>query len=76
MYWRPPDNRARILIMTKNAHGQDLHFCMPLINLKIIRDRSCLQLCRASRNGRYSVWARLNFLLYESTSAMVRRKST
>ncbi|KAK4542579.1 hypothetical protein LTR36_006627 [Oleoguttula mirabilis] len=45
--------------------GQDLYYCMPLVNLKIIRDRSSLQLCRARRDGSYALWAKLNFLLYE-----------
>ena len=69
LYWRPPDRRARILIMTKDAYRRDLHYCTPLNNLKIVRDKSCLQLCRARRDGRYQLWARLNFLLYESKSS-------
>lgn len=51
--------------MTKDTDGRDLYSCIPLVNLKIIRDRSSLQLCRARRDGRYSMWARLNFVLYE-----------
>jgi len=54
--------------MTKDNRGQDLHYCMPLVNLKIIRDRSSLQLCRARRTGQYALWARLNFAIYESRS--------
>ncbi|KAK3705402.1 hypothetical protein LTR37_013375 [Vermiconidia calcicola] len=65
LYIRPSDNRSRILIMTKDATGPDMHYCTPLTNLKIIRDRSSLQLCRVRREGRYTPWARLNFYLYE-----------
>jgi len=79
LYWRPPDSRARILIMTKDTRGQDLHCCMPLVNLKIIRDRSSLQLCRArrdGRDGRYALWARLNFAIYESRSPVCASSPT
>ncbi|KAK5128289.1 hypothetical protein LTR85_002956 [Meristemomyces frigidus] len=51
--------------MTKDDRGRDLHYCTPLTNLKVIRDRSSLQLCRARQDGRYALWARLNFVLYE-----------
>lgn len=65
LYWRPPDGRARILIMAKDRYGEDLHYCMPVVNLKAIRDRSSIQLCRARRDGTYILWARLNFVIYE-----------
>ncbi|KAK3068669.1 hypothetical protein LTR53_013571 [Teratosphaeriaceae sp. CCFEE 6253] len=41
------------------------HYCVPLVNLKIIRDQSCLQLCRARSDGVFTLWARLNFAAYE-----------
>ncbi|KAK4620453.1 hypothetical protein CLAFUR0_11384 [Fulvia fulva] len=64
--WRPSDHRARILIMARDRAGQQLHFCTPLTNLKVIRNGSCLQLCRARRgDGKYALWARLNFLFHE-----------
>lgn len=66
LYWRPHDNRARILVMTKDRQMRDLHYCISANNLKVIRDRSCLQLCQARSNGRYRLWARLKFVTYES----------
>ncbi|WPH02900.1 Hypothetical protein R9X50_00576800 [Acrodontium crateriforme] len=65
LYWRPSDFRARILIMTKDSHRQDTHYCTALTNLKIIRNGSCLQLCRARRDGIYRMWAKLNFVFYD-----------
>ena len=38
---------------------------MPLPNLKIIRESSCLRLCRARPDGIFDVWATLNFASYE-----------
>ncbi|EME41660.1 hypothetical protein DOTSEDRAFT_73904 [Dothistroma septosporum NZE10] len=64
--WRPSDHRARILIVTKDRSGHQLLSCTPLTNLKIIRNGSCLQLCRARRgDGGYALWARLTFLFHE-----------
>lgn len=68
LYYRPLDSRSRILIMLKDGTGQQIHFCTPLTNLKVIRDGSSLQLCRMRRGGGYKLWARLNFYLYESKS--------
>ena len=66
LYWRPADNRARILIITKDSYGHKLLHCVPLTNLKVIRNKSTLQLCRCSRGDRrYSLWARLNFVFHE-----------
>jgi hypothetical protein len=66
LYWRPHDSRARVFIETKDRAGRPRHFCTPLKSLKIIRDRSILQLCQVRRNGnRYVLWARLRFMLYE-----------
>ncbi|GAB1729290.1 hypothetical protein NU195Hw_Modified_143t1 [Hortaea werneckii] len=65
LYWRPMDSRARILILTKGRFGEDLCYCMPIVNLKVIRNLSSLQLCRARRDGTYDMWARLNFDIYE-----------
>ncbi|KAI7545812.1 hypothetical protein KC343_g9860, partial [Hortaea werneckii] len=65
LYWRPMDSRARILIMAKGRFGEDMCYCMPIVNLKVIRNLSSLQLCRARRDGTYDMWARLNFDTYE-----------
>lgn len=83
-YWRPSDNRARILIAAKNASGSFTYFCLPLNNLKIIREKFILQLCRARReDGQYTLWARLNFyfhermvLFYSTYTAMKRQDTT
>lgn len=54
--------------MTKGRFGEDLCYCMPIVNLKVIRNISSLQLCRARRDGTYDMWARLNFDTYERKS--------
>lgn len=63
--FRPTDSRARILFIAKDAYRRERYYCLPLTNLKVIRRSSSLQLCRTTRDGRYSLWARLNFYLYE-----------
>ena len=65
LFWRPLDSRARILVVAKDAGYRNVYFCQPLTNLKVIRDGSTLQLCRMRRESKYSLWARLNFSLYE-----------
>ncbi|KAI6869557.1 hypothetical protein KC318_g17171 [Hortaea werneckii] len=51
--------------MTEGRFGEDLCYCMPIVNLKVIRNLSSLQLCRARRDGTYDMWARLNFDFHE-----------
>ncbi|KAK4956383.1 hypothetical protein LTR10_005907 [Elasticomyces elasticus] len=65
IYWRPEDNRARMLVMTKASDGRDQHYCVVLSSLKIIREQSCLKLCRARPDGKYDLWTKLNFAIYE-----------
>ncbi|KAH8732270.1 hypothetical protein GQ44DRAFT_721566 [Phaeosphaeriaceae sp. PMI808] len=66
LYWRADDNRARILFLTKDPSGRRMRHCLPLTGLKVLRDESCLQLCRINRkDGRLDLWARLRFTLYE-----------
>ncbi|KAF2769636.1 hypothetical protein EJ03DRAFT_90477 [Teratosphaeria nubilosa] len=66
MYWRQDDNRARIFIRTKDHEGHDLYHCTTMQSLKVIRQRSCIQLCTLSRiDDLYNQWARLNFYHYE-----------
>lgn len=65
LYWRPRDSRARILIMTKDSHGRQLSYCTLLTSLKVIRNKSTLQLCRLRRDGTFDPWAILNFILHE-----------
>jgi len=65
LHWRSSDNRARIFFATTDRNGRQRHYCALLQSLKVIRDRSSLQLCRVTLDGTYVLWARLNFLLYE-----------
>jgi len=65
LYWRPADGRARILVMSKDNDGRQRHCCTLLTNLKVIRKGSSLQLCRLRREGKFRLWAQLNFVYYE-----------
>jgi len=66
LYWRPDDNRARILYLTKDHAGRRLRHCIPLTGLKLLRVGSCIQLCRVNRkDGKLDLWAKLRFTLYE-----------
>lgn len=68
LYCRFGDLRARLLFLTIAPDGSPLRYCFPLTGLKIIRKDSCLQLCRVNRkDGRFDLWARLRFTLYERT---------
>lgn len=80
-FWRPRDQRARILVSVQDQYGHLAHYCRPLNDLKIIRDRSTLQLCRARPDTlQYTLWARLNFYFHErmvlfySTFAAMKRQ--
>lgn len=66
LYWRPDDNRARILYLTKDEHGNRMRYCFPLTSLRFLRSQSCLQLCRVNRKGGHlELWSRLRFTMYE-----------
>ncbi|KAK5117946.1 hypothetical protein LTR62_003990 [Meristemomyces frigidus] len=65
LYVRLPDLRTRVFVMTTDRARRVTHFCIPIANLKVIRDRSCLKLCRARVDGSYEPWVILNFVLYE-----------
>ena len=65
LHFRPEDSRARILFIAKDGYGRERLSCGTLTNLKVIRNLSSLQLCRTTRDGRYSLWAQLDFYLYE-----------
>jgi hypothetical protein len=67
LYWRPSDQRARILFLTLDISEQKVQYCIPLTALKLLRTESCLQLCRVNRaDGKLDLWANLRFTLYES----------
>ncbi|KAF2209603.1 hypothetical protein CERZMDRAFT_46823 [Cercospora zeae-maydis SCOH1-5] len=66
LYCRPSDSCAIILIMTRDAFGQPLHYTELLTKLKIIREGSLLKLCRVRHGSqKHTMWARLNFFLHE-----------
>jgi serine/threonine protein kinase len=66
LYWRANDNRARIVFLTKDSAGRRMRYCVPLTGLKVMRDKSCLQLCRVNRkDGQLDLWARLRFVIHE-----------
>ena len=68
LYWRPSDNRARILLLTLDSTGEKLRYCFPLTGLKVLRTESCLQLCRVNlADGKLDLWANLRFTVYERT---------
>lgn len=66
LYTNPITHRARILIITPTPTRHPLYHCLPLTSLKVIRNKSTLQLCRRHQGARsYYLWASSNFLLYE-----------
>ncbi|EFQ85164.1 hypothetical protein CFE70_009983 [Pyrenophora teres f. teres 0-1] len=66
IYWRPHDERARMIFLTKDASGQRMRHQMLLTSLVLRRSDSCLKLCTKNhRDGGLDLWARLRFTLYE-----------
>jgi hypothetical protein len=66
IYWRPDDNRARILFLTMDADGRRLRRQIPITALALRRAGPSLRLCRVNRgDGQLDIWARLRFPLYE-----------
>ena len=65
-YYRPHDQRARMLFSSVDSRGRENIHSVPLTSLTVIRDHSILQLCRASsRGGALKLWANLKFIHYE-----------
>ncbi|KAI9704431.1 MAG: hypothetical protein M1836_007294 [Candelina mexicana] len=68
LYYRPADQRARILCLSAPDRPGRVRkqCCLPLTSLQIFRAESCLQLCRSSRSRRTpQLWANLKFSIYE-----------
>jgi len=65
LYWQPSNDRARVVIVLRDRHGQEEVFCRPLTDLRMIRDGSVLQLCKQGRDVEYVAWAKLNFYFHE-----------
>ncbi|KAK8212221.1 hypothetical protein IWZ01DRAFT_434110 [Phyllosticta capitalensis] len=62
LYWRPTDNRARIVFLTKDPSGERRRYCFPLTALKIMRVGASLQFCRINKHdGGLDLWAVLRF---------------
>jgi hypothetical protein len=66
-YLREKDHRARILCkVPRRGSKPSEYFCLPLNLLEILRERSCLRLCRRRRSGTELVlWTLLKFTTME-----------
>ncbi|OGE48122.1 hypothetical protein PENARI_c032G00671 [Penicillium arizonense] len=66
-YLREKDHRARILCkVPRRGSKPSEYFCLPLNLLEILRERSCLRLCRRRRSGTELVlWTVLKFTTME-----------
>lgn len=65
-YLRETDHRARIVCKVPHSSRPSDYFCLPLNLLEIVREGSCLQLCRKRRSGTELVlWANLKFSTIE-----------
>ena len=65
LYFKPANSRAYILIATKDRYGRERQYTEPLTELKVIRNASILQLCKAGRGSSFECWAKLNFYTCE-----------
>ncbi|KAJ5293864.1 hypothetical protein N7508_008685, partial [Penicillium antarcticum] len=67
-FWlREKDHRARIMCKTpRRGNRPSEYFCLPLNLLEILRERSCLRLCRRRKSGTELVlWTLLKFTTME-----------
>ncbi|KAI2793083.1 hypothetical protein POX_b03130 [Penicillium oxalicum] len=61
-YLREQDHRARIMCKLPHRSRSSEYFCLPLNLLEIVREGSCLQLCRRRHGGSELVlWASILF---------------
>ncbi|KAJ5095413.1 hypothetical protein NUU61_004769 [Penicillium alfredii] len=66
-YLRERDHRVRILCKVPHRTRPSEYFCLPLDMIEILREGSCLQLCRRRRSGTQLVfWATFKFLTIEN----------
>ncbi|KAJ5167973.1 uncharacterized protein N7482_003567 [Penicillium canariense] len=69
-YLRERDHRVRIVCKVPHRSRPSDYFCMPLNLLEVIRDGSCLQLCRRRNGGSELIlWASIQFTTIESMVA-------
>ncbi|KAJ6143311.1 hypothetical protein N7471_002764 [Penicillium samsonianum] len=65
-YLRRTDHRVRILCREPHRSGPSDYYCLPLNLLEILRDGSCLRLCRRRNRGTELVlWTQLKFTTLE-----------
>ncbi|KAJ5257756.1 hypothetical protein N7505_001988 [Penicillium chrysogenum] len=65
-YLRRSDHRVRILCKEPHRTGPSDYYCLPLNLLEILRDGSCLRLCRRRNRGTELVlWTQLKFTTLE-----------
>lgn len=65
-YLRKTDHRVRILCKKPHRTGPSDYYCLPLNLLELMRDGSCLRLCRRRNHGTELVlWTLLKFSTLE-----------
>ncbi|CAI7587575.1 unnamed protein product [Penicillium crustosum] len=65
-YLRRTDHRVRILCREPHRTGPSDYYCLPLNLLEILRDGSCLRICRRRNRGTELVlWTQLKFTTLE-----------
>ncbi|GLI73218.1 hypothetical protein PoHVEF18_001432 [Penicillium ochrochloron] len=69
-YLRERDHRVRIVCKVPHRSRASDYYCLPLNLLEVIREGSCLQLCRRRHGGSELVlWASIQFTTIESMVA-------
>jgi hypothetical protein len=65
-YLRRRDHRVRILCREPHRTRPSDYYCLPLNLLEVLRDQSCLRLCRRRKRGTELVlWTQLKFTTLE-----------
>lgn len=65
-YLRRTDHRVRILCREPHRTGPSDYYCLPLNLLEVLRDGSCLRICRRRNRGTELVlWTKLKFTTLE-----------
>ncbi|KAJ5420666.1 hypothetical protein N7465_003185 [Penicillium sp. CMV-2018d] len=65
-YLRRTDHRVRILCRERHRMGPSNYYCLPLNLLEVLRDGSCLRICRRRNRGTELVlWTQLKFTTLE-----------
>ena len=64
-FWRPRDDRARLLISATDDLGTQLRYCITLTELTLFRYGNLLQFRRMTATNKLNPWATLSFPTYE-----------